>query len=40
MGIEGFPYCVGIGGVQVRAHDALFLDLAEEGFGERVGERS
>jgi hypothetical protein len=31
-------YGVGVGGVEVGADNALFLDLGEEVFGERVGE--
>jgi hypothetical protein len=37
-------YCVGLGGVEVSAHDAVFLDLGEEDLcvgvrecGSRVG---
>lgn len=40
-GIEGSSWCtygVGFGGVEVGAHDAVFLDLGEEVFGVRVGE--
>lgn len=39
--IEGSSWCtygVGLGGVEVGAHDAVFLDLGEEVFGVRVGE--
>jgi hypothetical protein len=31
-------YGVGLGGVEVGAHDAVFLDLGEDVFGVRVGE--
>jgi hypothetical protein len=41
LGKGGFlsgTYGVGLGGVQVGAHDALLLNLREDGFGVRVGE--
>jgi hypothetical protein len=33
-----FTYGVGVGGVEVGAHDALLLGLGEDGLGVRVGE--